>query len=165
MSLDLEAEKLQAKVDWLKEHLNTKKSAEKLDAEFEKWYEEEKLKQEEEEIRQELTIQIEQEQNLWFELENRQYAEMSYETNADLRITRVCTLQAFANVILLKSLKSHLHGSITFASAPDVWCEYKNGRCEYSTGWWSHRKELLSISQGKYYNSISGETNYTVYKL
>lgn len=44
MSLDLEAEKLQAKIDWLKEHLNTKKTAEELDAEFEMWYKEEKVK-------------------------------------------------------------------------------------------------------------------------
>lgn len=165
MSLDLQAEKLQAKVNWLKEHLNTKKTAEELDAEFEVWYEEEKVKKEEQEIRDELTAQIKQEQDLWFNLENRKSAEMSYETNADLRITRVCTLQAFANVLLLQSLKRHSWGTITFSSAPDVWCEYKNGRCEYSTGWWSHRNDLLSISQGKYYNSISGETNYTVYKL
>lgn len=165
MSLNLEAEKLQAKVNWLKEHLNTSKTAEELEVEFEVWYEQEKLKQEKEEIRNELTIQIEQEQDLWFELEHKQNSTMTYETEADLRITRVCTLQAFANVILLKSLKNHLHGCITFASAPDVWCEYKNGRCEYSTGWWSHRNDLLNISQGKYYNSISGETNYTVYRL
>lgn len=135
MSLDLETEKLQAKVDWLKEHLNTKKTAEELDTEFAVWYQEEKVKKEEQQIRDELTAQIKQEQDLWFELENKNYIEMSYETYADLRITRVCTLQAFANVILLKSLKNHSYGIISFASAPDVWCEYKNGRCEYSTGW------------------------------
>ena len=50
MSLNLEAEKLQAKIDWLKEHLNTKKTAEELDAEFEVWYEEEKVKKEEQKI-------------------------------------------------------------------------------------------------------------------
>ena len=165
MSLNLEAEKLQAKIDWLKEHLNTKKTAEELDAEFEAWYKEEKLKKEEQEICDELTSQIKQEQELWFTLENENSLPMSYETYADLRITRVCTLQAFANVILLRSLKRHSWGTITFSSAPDVWCEYKNGRCEYSTGWWSHRNDLLSISQGRYYNSISRETNYTVYKL
>lgn len=44
MSLNLEAEKLQAKIDWLKEHLNTKKTAEELEVEFEVWYEEEKVK-------------------------------------------------------------------------------------------------------------------------
>lgn len=165
MSLNLEAEKLQAKIDWLKEHLNTKKTAEELDAEFEVWYEEEKVKKEEQEICDELTLQIKQEQELWFTLENENSQPMSYETYADLRITRVCTLQAFANVLLLQSLKRHLWGTITFSSAPDVWCEYKNGRCEYSTGWWSHRNDLLSISQGRYYNSISRETNYTVYKI
>lgn len=166
MSLDLQAEKLQAKVDWLKEHLNTKKSAEELDAEFEKWYEEEKLRKEEEEIRKELTSQIERERDLWFTLDNKKSIEMSYETFADLKITRVCTLQAFANVIILDSLNDYYsHGTITFASAPDVWCDYKNGRYEYSTGWWSHRNDLLSISQGRYYSSISRETNYTVYKL
>lgn len=165
MGLDLLAEKLQAKVDWLKEHLNTKKSVEKLDAEFEKWYEEEKLKKEEEEIREELTSQIEREQKLGFDLDKTNYISMSYETEADLRITRVCTLQAFANVILLKSLKIHSFGTITFSSAPDVWCKYENGRCEYSDKWWSHKNDLLSISQGRYYNSISRETNYTVYKL
>lgn len=165
MSLDLHAEKLQAKVDWLKEHLNTKKSAEELDTEFEVWYKEEKLRKEEEEIREELTSQIEREQDLWFDLENKNYIQISYETHADLRITRVCTLQAFVNVILLQSLKHHSWGTITFASEPDVWCEYKNGRCEYSDNWWSHRNDLLSISSGKYYDSISGENNYTVYKL
>lgn len=165
MSLDLEAEKLQAKVDWLKEHLNTKKTAEELDAEFEVWYEEEKVKKEEQEICDELTSQIKQEQELWFTLENENSPPMSYETYADLRITRVCTLQAFANIILLRSLKIHSWGTITFSSAPDVWCEYKNGRCEYSTEWWLHRNDLLSISQGRYYNSISRETNYTVYKI
>ena len=165
MSLDLQAEKLQAKVDWLKEHLNTKKSAEKLDAEFEEWYEEEKVKKEEQEICEELTSQIKRERDLWFDLEKRNHIEMSYETHAELRITRVCTLQAFANVLLLQSLKHHSGGNITFASAPDVWCEYKNGRCEYSTGWWSHRNDLLSISSGKYYNSIAGNTQFTVYKL
>lgn len=165
MSLNLEAEKLQAKVNWLKEHLNTKKTAEELDAEFEVWYEEEKVKKEEQEICDELTSQIKQEQELWFTLENENYSQMSYETYADLRITRVCTLQAFANVILLRSLKIHSWGTITFSSAPDVWCEYKNGRCEYSTEWWPHRNDLLSISQGRYYNSISRETNYTVYKI
>ena len=165
MSLNLEAEKLQAKIDWLKEHLNTKKTAEELDAEFEAWYKEEKLKKEEQEICDELTSQIKQEQELWFTLENENSLPMSYETYADLRITRVCTLQAFANVILLRSLKRHSWGTITFSSAPDVWCKYENGRCEYSTGWWSHRNDLLSISQGRYYNSISRETNYTVYKI
>lgn len=166
MSLDLQAEKLQAKVDWLKEHLNTKKSAEKLDAEFEKWYEEEKLKKEEEKIREELTSQIKRERDLWFTLDNKKSIEMSYETFADLKITRVCTLQAFANVIILDSLNDYCsHGTITFASAPDVWCKYKKGRCEYSDKWWSHRNDLLSISSGRYYNSISGETNYTVCKL
>lgn len=165
MSLNLEAEKLQAKVNWLKEHLNTKKTAEELDAEFEVWYKEEKLKKEEQKIRDELTAQIKQEQNLWFDLEKENYSQMSYETVADLRITRVCTLQAFANVILLQSLTIHSFGIITFSSAPDVWCKYENGRCEYSTGWWSHRNDLLSISQGRYYNSISRETNYTVYKI
>lgn len=165
MSLDLEAEKLQAKVDWLKEHLNTKKTAEELDAEFEVWYEEEKVKKEEQQIRDELTTQIKQEQDLWFDLEKENYCTMSYETFAGLRITRVCTLQAFANVILLQSLKNHSFGIIAYSSAPDVWCKYDKGRCEYSTGWWSHRNDLLSISQGKYYNSISGETNYTVYKI
>lgn len=165
MSLNLVAEKLQAKVDWLKEHLNTKKSAEKLDVEFEKWYQEEKLRKEEEEISEELTSQIKQEQELSFDLENINYIQIAYETHADLRITRVCTLQAFTNVILWKSLKRHSWGTITFASEPEVWCEYKNGRCEYSDKWWSHRNDLLSISSGKYYNSISGETNYTVYKL
>lgn len=165
MSLDLHAEKLQAKVDWLKEHLNTKKSAEELDAEFEEWYKEEKLRKEEEEIREELTSQIEREQDLWFDLANKNYIQISYETHADLRITRVCTLQAFVNVLLLQSLKHHSWGTITFTSEPDVWCEYKNGRCEYSDNWWSHRNELLSISSGKYYDSISGENNYTVYRL
>lgn len=165
MSLDLQTEKLQAKIDWLKEHLNTKKTAEELDAEFEVWYEEEKLKKEEQEILDKLTSEIKQEQELSFTLENKNSPPMSYETYADLRITRVCTLQAFANVILLKSLKIHSFGTITFASTPDVWCEYKNGRCEYSTGWWSHRNDLLSINTGRYYNSISRETNYTVYKI
>lgn len=107
MSLNLEAEKLQAKIDWLKEHLNTKKTAEKLDAEFEVWYKEEKVKKEEQKIRDELTAQIKQEQNLWFDLDNKNSPPMSYETYADLRITRVCTLQAFANVILLQSLTIH----------------------------------------------------------
>lgn len=165
MSLDLQAEKLQAKVDWLKEHLNTKKSAEKLEAEFEEWYEEEKVKKEEQEICEELTSQIKRERDLWFDLEKRNYSEMSYETHAELRITRVCTLQAFANVILLHSLKHHSGGNITFASAPDVWCEYKNGRCEYSDNWWSHRNDLLSINMGTYYNSIASNTQFTVYKL
>lgn len=165
MSLDLQAEKLYAKVDWLKEHLNTTKTAEELDTEFEVWYEEEKLRKEEEEISKELTILIEQEQDLWFKLENKKSSAITYETEADLRITRVCTLQAFANVILLKSLKSHWHGTISFASVPDVWCEYKNGRCEYSDKWWSHRNDLLSISSGKYYDSIANNTQFTVYQL
>ena len=163
MSLDAEKDKLNAKIQWFKEHLNSTKTAEELDAEFEEWYTNVKAIEEEKERMRKLNEDIQDEAEIRYYLENKSYDHINYSNAADLKLSRPCTLQAFTNTILMKSYCNNFHGSIDFEDK--CYCKFNKGRVEYSKDWWCYKDAVLNHTKGKYFDSISGEHKYTVYQV
>lgn len=143
MSWNAEIDELNAKVQYLSKNLNCGKSPEQLEAGFKKWYTQEKLAQEEKKLVEDLTQDINDE-NLKYRVSYRSKNSVTNEIVGRLEVNRLCTLQAFTNLILLDSYKNNWCGVITFNSAKtNAKCEFNKGRAEYSFYWHNCRNALI----------------------
>ena len=163
MRLDPEKDKLDAKIQYLKEHLNSGKTANELEKEFEDYYANVLAVEEEKERIKALDRAIAGESVLEYGVTNKNYDTNNYCTYGNLRTSRVCTLQAITNVILMKSYLNKWHGIIELDGYSKVYCKFDTGRFEYSEEWSRFEKILIDNMQGRYYDSISGEHNFTFY--
>ena len=152
--------KLTARVQFFKEHLNSGKSAEELEAEFENWYTNVLLVQEEKERIDKLNADISEESDLRIMTSITDNDTVNYELWGKFSINRPCTLQAFANVIILDSFNRKFDGSIKVKDSIAV-CTFNRGKAEYSQGWSSVKNDVVCRT-GKFWTSISQEEKYTV---
>ena len=155
-----EQKKLTAQVQFFKEHLNSGKSAEELETEFEDWYENVLLVREEKERIDKLTADISEESDLRIKTSITDNDPVNFECRGGFVINRPCTLQAFANVIILDSLKNKFDGSIKVKDSVAV-CTFNRGKAEYSQGWYGVKNDVVCRT-GKFWTSISQEEKYTV---
>ena len=152
--------KLTAQVQFFKEHLNSGKLAEELEAEFENWYTNVLLVQEEKERIEKLNADISEESDLRIKTSITDNDPVNFESRGGFSINRPCTLQAFANVIILDSLNNKFDGSIKVKDSVAV-CTFNRGKAEYSQGWHSVKNDVVCRT-GKFWTSISREEKYTV---
>lgn len=152
--------KLTAQVQFFKEHLNSGKSAEELEAEFENWYENVLLVQEEKERIDKLNADISEESDLRIMTSITDNDTVNYESRGNFSINRPCTLQAFANVIILDSFNHKFDGSIKVKDSIAV-CTFNRGKAEYSNEWDS-LKDCVICCTGEFWTSISKAEIYTV---
>ena len=151
--------KLTAQVQFFKEHLNDGKSAEELEAEFENWYKNVLLVQEEKERVEKLTADISEESDLRIMTSITDNDTVNYESWGKFSINRPCTLQAFANVIILDSFNNKFDGCIKFKGGKI--CTFNCGKAEYSNEWDS-LKDCVVCRTGEFWTSISKAEIYTV---
>lgn len=104
--------KLEKKVEFFKEHLNSGKSADVLEKEFETWYEEVYKKKQYEEYLKKLKedVQKESEIRLEFLIGPAPSSECSYCASGNWYISRYCTLEAFVNIVALRRAKENKAG-------------------------------------------------------
>lgn len=152
--------KLTAQVQFFKEHLNSGKSAEELEAEFENWYTNVLLVQEEKERIDKLTADISEESKLVISTSITDNDTVNYESWGKFSINRPCTLQAFANVVILDSFINKFDGSIRVKDSIAV-CTFNRGKAEYSQVWYSVKNDVVCRT-GKFWTCISKEEKYTV---
>lgn len=155
-----EQKKLTAQVQFFKEHLNSGKSAEELEAEFEDWYKNVLLVQEEKERVEKLTADISEESDLRIKTSITDNDPVNFECKGEFNINRPCTLQAFANVIILDSLNNKFDGSIKVIDSVAV-CTFNRGKAEYSQGWHGVKNDVVCRT-GSFWTSISNEEKYIV---
>ena len=155
-----EQKKLTAQVQFFKEHLNSGKSAEELEAEFEDWYKNVLLVQEEKERVEKLTADISEESDLRIKTSITDNDPVNFECRGEFSINRPCTLQAFANVIILDSLNNKFDGSIKVIDSVAV-CTFNRGKAEYSQGWHGVKNDIVCRT-GSFWTSISNEEKYIV---
>ena len=160
MWVEEDQKKLTAQVQFFKEHLNSGKSAEELEAEFEDWYTNVLLVQEEKERIEKLTADISEESDLRIKTSIIDNDPVNFECRGGFIINRPCTLQAFANVVILDSLNNKFDGSIKVKDSVAV-CTFNRGKAEYSQGWHGV-KNYVVCRTGKFWTSISQEEKYTV---
>lgn len=157
---DEEQKKLTAQVQFFKEHLNSGKSAEELEAEFENWYENVLLVQEEKERIEKLHADISEESDLLIKTSIIDNDPVNFECRGGFSINRPCTLQAFANVVILDSLNNKFDGSISVKDSFAV-CTFNRGKAEYSQVWNSVKNDVVCRT-GEFWISISKAEKYTV---
>ena len=120
--------KLEKKVEYFKEHLNSGKSADVLEQEFETWYEEDYKKQQYAEYLKKLNhdIQKESEIRLDFLIEDAPSSECSYCASGNWYISRYCTLEAFVNIVALRRAKENKNCETRiYFKTYDSSCRYK----------------------------------------
>lgn len=163
--------KLEQKVEFFKEHLNSGKSADVLEKEFETWYEEVYKKQQYEEYLKQLKedIQKESEIKLDFLLEPPSINENNYVVTGSWYISRYCTLEAFVNIIALRCTKENKAGKtrIYFKNYDSsCMCEINNiGEIvkksqSYRTDW-----DTLIDTKGEYTSYSNGVKYYEVHAI
>lgn len=99
--IDKEKDKLNKKVEWLKDHLNTNKTPEQLDQEFETWYEEDFKKNQKEETLKYLSEAVKNESVLSWDYRSVNSSSVDFTTWGVFELNRVCTLQALADAMML----------------------------------------------------------------
>ena len=176
--IDNEKNKMQKHIEWLKQHLNTDKTPEQLDAEFEIWYKEDFKKRQDAETLEKLKQSVQYESCLTYSKMNTDYDPLSYQSRGTIALSRVCALQAFVNSIRLKAAEHNGRYRIVLEN-PDTTSQYGLASCEISglewepsDTWFRHNMTLIaetgrfedSISSGvtiwvKPYNSITAEEN------
>ena len=148
--------KLEKKVEFFKEHLNSEKSADVLEQEFETWYEDVYKKQQYAEYLKQLKedIQKESEIKLEFLIGPAPSSECSYVASGNWYISRYCTLEAFVNIVALRRAKENKTGKTriyfkTYDSS--CMCEINNiGEIvEKSQSCWNNWNTLIA-TKGKY---------------
>lgn len=104
--------KLEKKIEFFKEHLNSGKTADVLEKEFETWYEEVYKKKQYEEYLKKLKedVQKESEIRLEFLIGPAPSSECSYVASGNWYISRYCTLEAFVNIVALRRAKENKAG-------------------------------------------------------
>ena len=151
--------KLTAQVHFFKEHLNDGKSAEELEAEFEDWYTNVLLVQEEKERVEKLNADISEESDLRIKTSITDNDPVNFQCRGGFSINRPCTLQAFANVIILDSFNNKFDGGIKFKGG--IICKFNNGKAEYFNEW-NGLKDCVVCRTGEFWASISKAERYTV---
>ena len=161
--------KLEKKVEFFKEHLNSGKTADVLEKEFETWYENDYKKQQYEEYLKKLKedVQKESEIKLDFLLEPPSISENNYVVTGSWYISRYCTLEAFVNIIALRCTKENKAGKtrIYFKNYDSsCMCEINNlGEIaeksqSYRTDW-----DTLIDTKGEYTSYSNGVKCYEVH--
>ena len=176
--IDNEKNKMQKHIEWLKQHLNTDKTPEQLDAEFEVWYKDDFKKRQDAETLEKLKQSVQYESCLTYNKMSTDYDPLSYQTRGMIALSRVCALQAFVNSIRLKAAEHNGRYRIVLEN-PDTTSQYGLASCEISglewepsDTWFRHNMTLIaetgrfedSISSGvtiwvKPYNSINAGEN------
>lgn len=151
--------KLEQKIEFFKEHLNSGKTADVLEQEFETWYEdvykkkqyEEYLKQLKEDVQKETEIRLE------FLIGPAPSSECSYVASGNWYISRYCTLEAFVNIVALRRAKENKAGKTRiYFKNYDSSC-----RCEIN-----NLGEIVDKSQSCWNNwntLIATKGKYTIY--
>lgn len=148
--------KLEKKVEFFKEHLNSGKSADVLEQEFETWYEEYYKKKQYAEYLKKLKedIQKESEIKLDFLTKDAPSSECSYVASGNWYISRSCTLEAFVNIIALRRAKENRNFETRiYFKTYDGSCMYEINSigeiAEKSQSCWANRDTLIA-TKGKY---------------
>lgn len=151
--------KLEKKVEFFKEHLNSGKTADVLEKEFETWYEEVYKKKQYEEYLKKLKedVQKESEIRLEFLIGPAPSSECSYIASGNWYISRYCTLEAFVNIVALRRAKENKAGKTRiYFKNYDSSC-----RCEIN-----NLGEIVDKSQSCWNNwntLIATKGKYTIY--
>lgn len=150
-----ETEKLEKKVEFFKEHINSGKSADELEKEFETWYEEDCKKKQYDGYLKQLKEDIQNESEI--KLEFVPSGESNYVDTGKCYISRTCTLEVFTNIIALRRAKENKAGKTTiFFQTYDKHC-----LCEIN-----NLGEIVETSQPYRTNSntlVATEGDYTIF--
>ena len=151
--------KLEKKVEFFKEHLNSGKSADVLEKEFETWYEEVYKKQQYAEYLKQLKedIQKESEIRLEFLTKDAPSSECSYVASGNWYISRHCTLEAFVNIVALRRVKENKVGKTR------IYFKTYDSSCMYEI---NNIGEIVDKSQSCLANRdtlIATKGKYTIY--
>ena len=162
----METEKLKKKIEFLENSLNSGKTSEELDKEFETWYEEDFKKHQYERYVEDIkkSVQDESEIRLW--LSKEYYDEMCYEETGTLEISRVCTLKAFVNKMALRRIERKGTGSTQIALKMERGCVrcYINYKGEIS-GSLEAYEDILISTKGEYSERIGNHEEFSLYPL
>ena len=143
------------KLEFFKEHLNSGKSADELEQEFETWYEEVYKKKHYEEYLKKLNDDIQKESEIRLKLVPS--GESIYVATGKCYISRACTLEAFTNIVALRRAKENKAGTTTifFKTYNRIYmCDINN------------LGEIVEASESYRSNSdtlIATEGDYTIY--
>lgn len=159
-----ETEKLEKKVEFLQKHLNSGKTPDELEKEFETWYEEDYKKRKYQEYIDGITEAVEKEAKITVNFSEGDYDQSAFTQYGTLHINRICTLEAFVNRMILR--QSANSGSTTIwikVNNKKLWCKIGfKGECEKCEDFDSYGDILISQS-GKYSNQIGNHENFTIY--
>lgn len=97
-----ETEKLEKKVEFLQKHLNSGKTPDELEKEFETWYEEDYKKRKFQEYIDGITEAVEKEAKITVNFSEGDYDQSAFTQYGTLHINRICTLEAFVNRMILR---------------------------------------------------------------
>ncbi len=160
-----EAEKLEKKVEFFKGHINSGKDANELEKEFEAWYKEEYRKTQHENFIKRVTEEVQEESEISLKFFKESYDQICYREVGNLRISRICTLKAFINKMVLRCLKKDIGTiKIVFCIDPGNWNCVINHRGEISKSPCLEKYEnMLIATSGKYYSQIGGHEEFKIY--
>ena len=147
--IDTEKDKLKQKIEWLKQHLNTDKTPEQLDAEFEVWYKDDFKKRQDAETLANLKQAVQKESVLDWTCGYHDHDPQGFIYRGTICLNRVCTLQAFANAVRLKSADDHSSYKIVFENVNScqlAWCEIQGLNLETSAAWCKYSMLLIAES-------------------
>lgn len=162
----METEKLQKKIEFLEKNINSGKSSEELDKEFETWYEEDFKKRQYEEYVEDIKKSVQDESEITLTFSKEYYDEMCYEETGSLEISRVCTLKAFVNKMVLRRIRKGGTGStqISLDLERGMLRCYINYKGEISGSLESYGDILIS-TKGEYSKRIGGHEEFTLFCL
>ena len=145
--IDNEKNKMQKHIEWLKQYLNTDKTPEQLDTEFEVWYKEDYKKRQDAETLASIKQAVQEESVLSWRCAYHDHDPQGFIYKGTICLNRVCTLQAFANAVILKSADDHASYKIVFESASGcklAWCEIHGLNFDTSDAWCKYDMKLIS---------------------
>lgn len=162
----METEKLQKKIEFLENNINSGKTTEELDKEFETWYEEDFKKHQYEKYVEDIKKSVQNESEITLTFSKEYYDEMCYEETGTLKISRVCTLKAFVNRMVLRRIEKGGIGSTQIS------LDLERGmlRCciNYKgevSGSLEAYENILVSTKGKYSKRIGDHEEFTLFQL
>ena len=162
----METEKLKKKIEFLENNINSGKTSEELDKEFETWYEEDFKKQQYEKYVEDIKKSVQDESEICLWLSKEYYDEMCYEETGTLEISRVCTLKAFVNKMALRRIRKGGTGSTQITLKMERGCVrcYINYKGEIS-GSLEAYEDILISTKGEYSERIGNHEEFSLYPL
>ena len=162
----METEKLKKKIEFLENNINSGKTSEELDKEFETWYEEDFKKQQYEKYVEDIKKSVQDESEICIWLSKEYYDEMCYEETGTLEISRVCTLKAFVNKMALRRIRKGGTGSTQITLKMERGCVrcYINYKGEIS-GSLEAYEDILISTKGEYSERIGDHEEFSLYPL